>query len=196
MPLCSQAQAGVAGQALDVVWVLLYEKPCLSGLNQVNLCPNFFQAIPLVLCFVYFLVCCAYSLGFLYFERQTCSNKLPSSAHISFPLAFSPTNVITAHLVKTDKGMRRRQIIRLQFYKSTGPIHADFSSITSVSQQEVRQAEQSAPALCSLSVVPHAPQTALRGDKPTGALLIPRCLGQSGTPTFLSLHSWWGCTLL
>lgn len=66
--------------------------------------PNVFQAIPLIPCFVYFLVCCACSPEFLYFERQTYSDALLSSAHINFPLAFSPANVITAHLAKTDKG--------------------------------------------------------------------------------------------
>lgn len=106
--------------------------------------PHFFQAIPLIPCFVYFLVCCACSPEFLYFERQTCNDVLLSSAHIYFPLAFSPANMITTHLVKTDKGMRRGQVTHLQFYKSTSPIHADFSSISSVSQQEVRQAERPA----------------------------------------------------
>lgn len=46
--------------------------------------------------------------------------------------------------MKTDEGMWRGQIIHLQVYKSTGPIHTDFFSISSVSQQEVRQAEQPA----------------------------------------------------
>lgn len=52
--------------------------------------------------------------------------------------------MIAAHLVKTEKGKRRGQIIHLQFYKLTSSIHADLSSISSVSQQEVRQTEQHA----------------------------------------------------
>lgn len=152
--------------------------------------PHFFQAIPLVPCFVYFLGCCACSPGFLHFERQTCSDALLSSAHISFPLAFSPANAITAHSVKTDEGMWRGQIIHLQVYKSTGPIHTDFFSISSVSQQEVRQAEQPAQLFPLPLWSPMLLRQQLGGISQLGLSSFQGVSGNLAHPPFFSLHSW------
>lgn len=51
----------------------------------------------------------------LSFEGQTCNASPFSWAHFSFPLAFSPVNVIIVfHLVKATEGMRRGQTIHLE----------------------------------------------------------------------------------
>lgn len=114
---------------------------CLAQTRIISV--PFFSSHPIrsMLCILSGLLCLVSWVSLLWKANM---HKFLSSAYIYFPLVFSPANMITTHWVKTDEGMRRGQIIHLQFYKWTGPIHADFSSIGSVSQQEVRQAEQPA----------------------------------------------------
>lgn len=121
--LCSQAQVGVAGQALAALWLLCARSPAYLAQARVISTPFFpshpTRSMPWILFSLQYLLSWVSLLGR---ANMQCCTLLLSSQFFSF----SPVNVIVIHLVKATEGMRRGQTSQQVPWVLTAPVQAQW----------------------------------------------------------------------